>query len=276
MYFLKEQSDFKDIELNHYTESFVPYLYLDGHRSSNAGITDTEKYNSGFNFFLRFGKIMRNLGFKQMVTMVHTSRNCYVKGRLDSIISAIQENFDYSNECIENAIFKLYGDIELYKKIGRKDFYSFLTGINNKKKKNPSFRHHILINYSEEWALNNLNKLKQMPEISSVIRFTKGYVSGGWIPNKMRETTFIYSQLPSVSEYWTDEALTTLLYISLKNWSLTKQYIGKKEYKNDEKELIHKERDLNLGLFRNKLKVKSIMHNRIIAFGIFGPILYEF
>ncbi|MEJ2617910.1 MAG: hypothetical protein P8Z35_23345 [Ignavibacteriaceae bacterium] len=276
MQFLKDQSDFKDIDLNNYSESFVPYLYLDGHRSSNAGITDSEKYNSGFNFFMRFGQIMRKLGFKQMVTMVHTSRNCYVKGRLDSIIAAIQKNFDHSNEYINTSTFKFYGDIELYKKIGYKDFYRFLTGISNKKKNNSSFKHHILINYSEEWALNNLNMLKQMPDISSVIRFTKGYVSGGWIPNKMRETTFIYSQIPSVSEYWTDEALTTLLYISLKNWSLMNQYIGKKEYKNDEKDLIHKERDLNLGLFKKKLKVNNIMHNRIIAFGIFGPILYEF
>ncbi|MFZ0452823.1 MAG: hypothetical protein WCE54_13645 [Ignavibacteriaceae bacterium] len=276
MQFLKYHSDFKDIDISNYFDSFVPYLYLDGHRSSNAGFTDSDKYNSGFNFFLRFGQIMQKLGFKQMVTMVHTSRNCCVHGRLDSIINAIQNNFDHTSEYINSSAFKLYGDIESYKKNGYKDFYSFLNKINNKKKKNPSFQHHILINYSEEWALNNLNILKQMPDISSVIRFTKGYVSGGWIPNKMRETTFIYSQIPSVSEYWTDEALTALLYISLKNWSLMNQYIGKKEYKNDEKDLIHNERDLNLGLFKNKLKVKSIMHNRIIAFGIFGPILYEF
>lgn len=276
MQFLNDQLDFKDIELNNYSESFIPYLYLDGHRSSNAGISDSEKYNSGFKFFIRFGQIMQNLGFKQMVTMVHTSRNCDVKGRLDSIIAAIQENFEQSNEFLNGAAFNLYGDIELYKKIGREDFYNFLNGINNKKKKKSSFRHHILINYSEEWALSNLNKLKKMPDISSVIRFTKGYVSGGWIPNKMRETTFIYSQIPSVSQYWTDDALTTLIYISLKNWSLMHKYIGKKEYKNDEKNLIHKERDIKLGLFKNKLKVKSVMHNRIIAFGIFGPILYEF
>ena len=276
MQFLKNHSDFKDIEINSYCDSFVPYLYLDGHRSSKAGLTDSEKYSSGFNFFLRFGQIMQKLGFKQMVTMVHTSRNCYVHGRLDSIIKAILENFDHSHEYINSSVFRLYGDIELYKKTGHKDFYSFLSKINKKREKNPSFQHHIMINYSEEWALNNLNMIKQMPDISSVIRFTKGYVSGGWIPNKMRETTFIYSQIPSISEYWTDEALTTLLFISLKNWSLMKQYIGKKEYKNDEKELIHKERDLNLGIFRNKLKIKSVMHNRIIAFGIFGPILYEF
>ena len=276
MQYLKNQSEFKDIDISKYFDSFVPYLYLDGHRSSDSGISDSEKYNSGFNFFLRFGQIMQKLGFKQMVTMVHTSRNCFVNGRLASIIAAIRENFAHSNEYIKASTFKLYGDIDLYKKIGHKDFYRFLTGINNKKKKKASFQHHILINYSEEWALNNLNSLNQMPDISSVIRFTKGYVSGGWIPNKMRETTFIYSQIPSVSEYWTDEALTTLIYISLNNWSLMKQYIGKKEYENGEKDFIHKERDLNLGLFKNKLKIKSAMHNRIIAFGIFGPILYEF
>jgi hypothetical protein len=277
MYFLEDQSqlNFEDIDINSFSDSFVPYLYLDGHRSSNTGATDSEKYNSGFKFFLRFGGIMKKFGFKQMVTMVHTSRNCCVRGRVGSIISAIQENFDHSNEYINGSDFKLYGDIESYKTMGFNDFYKFINDINNIKKQSTSFKHHILINYSEEWALNNLKEFSLMPEISSVIRFTKGYVSGGWIPNKMQEATFIYSQIPSVSEYWTDEALTALLQISLKNWLLMKQYIGRKEYENGERDLIHEERDLKLGFSKNKLSINSKMPNRIIAFGIYGPILYE-
>ena len=92
----------------------------------------------------------------------------------------------------------------------------------------------------------------------------------------MKETTFIYSQIPSVSEYWTDEALTALLHIAFENWLSMKQYIGRKEYKNGERDTIHQERDLNLSFDKNKLHINSHMPNRIIAFGIYGPILYEF
>ncbi|MGE5797617.1 MAG: hypothetical protein ACM339_10515 [Ignavibacteria bacterium] len=271
----KSSLTFKDIDINSFSNSFVPYLYLDGHRSSSAGSTDLEKYSSGFRFFLRFGLIMQNLGLKEMVTMVHTSRNCCLKERLDSIISAIQENFDASNSYLKNSKFKLYGELETYKEMGYTEFFNFITQIINNNHKDYSFTHHILINYSENWALNNLDKIKLMPDISSIIRFTKGFASGGWIPLKMQETTFIYSQIPSVSEYWSDEAIEALIYISLQNWSLMKQYIGKKVYMNSEKELIHTERDINLKFSTTKLEVNSSMHNRIIAFGVNGPIIYE-
>ena len=272
---IKSFPGFEDINVERFSNSFVPYLYLDGHRSSNIGSSDLERYNSGFKFFLRFGKIMKEFGFKNMVTMVHTSRNCYVKGRLDSIQSAILKSFDSLNGEMEASIFKLYGDIESYKTLGREGFYNFLKKIENIPEKTTDFNHHILINYSENWALNNLEKINSIPPVSSVIRFTKGFVSGGWIPIKMQETTFVYSQIPSVSEFWSDDAIRALIFIALKNWSLMVNYIGKKSYEKGETELIHNERDLELKLCVNKLHTNTAMHNRIIAFGIDGPVLYE-
>jgi hypothetical protein len=218
---------------------------------------------------------MKELGFKNMVTMVHTSRNCYVKGRLDSIHTAIQRSFDSSNGEMDASVFKLYGDIESYKTMGREGFYNFLKKIDSKPKNNAALTNHILINYSENWAINNLEKINSIPPVSSVIRFTKGFVSGGWIPIKMQETTFVYSQIPSVSEFWTDEAIKALIFISLKNWSLMVNYIGKKSYEQGETESIHNERDLELKLCVNKLNINTAMNNRIIAFGINGPVLYE-
>jgi hypothetical protein len=170
----------------------------------------------------------------------------------------------------------LYGDLESYKALGHTDFFNFITGIKNNNHREYSFTHHILTNYSENWALNNLDRIKEIPEISAIIRFTKGFASGGWIPVKMQETTFIYSQIPSVSEYWTDEAIEALIYISLQNWSLMRQYIGKKVYTDSEKGLIHAQRDVNLKFCTHKLDVKNSVPNRIIAFGIDGPVIYEF
>jgi hypothetical protein len=271
---IKSIPEFEDIIIEQYTNSFVPYLYLDGHRSSSIGDSDAERYNSGFEFFQRFGRIMKQMGFKNMITMVHTSRNCKVKGRLDSIHSAIQQNFNSLNHNSESN-FKLYGDLESYKNMGLENFYNFIKKIESLPPEQNSFTNHILINYSENWALKNLEKLNSIPHVSTVIRFTKGFVSGGWIPQKMQEATFIYSQIPSVSEFWSDEAITILILIALKNWSLMVNNIGKKEYEKGEKELIHNKRDLDLNFYIKKIDINKKMHNRIIAFSVYGPVLYE-
>ena len=264
------------ITLEKYSNSFVPYLYLDGHRSGSNGFSDSEGYKNGYMFFLRFGRILKQLGFKQMVTMVHTQRNFSSKERIGTILKAITNNFDDKNEFIKNSLFKIYGDIDSYKQNGYSDFYKFLLDINNKPSMNQNFTHHILINYSEEWALKNLQKINCIPEISSVIRFTKGFVSGGWIPIKMQTTSFIYSQIPSISEFWSDESITALILISLNIWITTKGFIGTKSYCQNEKEMIHQKRDLELCSDTVKLEIQCPMHNRIIAFGINGPISYEF
>jgi len=266
---------FSDLEINKYSDSFVPYLYLDGHRSSSIGNSDIEKYKSGCRFFLRFGATIRKFGFSQMVTMVHTSRNCNDRERIESIQSAIQNSLDFSDHYIKNSKFLLYGDLEPYKTNRNKDFYNFLNEVNNKAPERPAFTHHILINYSEEWALNNLNRIKLIPEISSVIRFTKGFVSGGWIPIKMQKTVFVYSQVPSVSEFWSDDGILALFLIALKNWSSIKDFIGTKVYKKEERELIHQRRDIDLSYETIKLNLDSAFHNRIISFEVEGPVVYE-
>ncbi len=271
---IKSTPGFEDINPADYTESFVPYLYLDGHRSSNIGTTDIDRYKSGLLFFQRFSKIMAEMGFGNMVTMVHTSRNCKSSERIKSIHKAIEENFNYLNQSL-NSNFNLYGDLESYNEIGHKDFYNFINKIQIKSPEAGSFNNHILINYSENWALNNLDKINLIPQVSSVIRFTKGYISGGWIPTKMQETTFIYSQIPSISEFWSDEAITALIFVALKNWSRIVKYIGKKEYSSGEKELIHTIRDVELKFSKYKLNIKSSAQNRIIAFGVDGPVSYE-
>lgn len=269
---IKSIPEFDDLDIDKFSNSFVPYLYLDGHRSSNVGNSDIERYQSGYRFFQRFVTVMKELGFKNMVTMVHTYRNCNVKGRVDSIHSAIQKN---SLNLSKNSSFRLYGDIDAYKEMGKDDFYNFIKNIECNSNGNCSFTNHILINYSENWALNNLEKIDSIPPISTVIRFTKGFVSGGWIPMKMQETTFIYSQIPSIAEFWSDEAIALLILIALKNWSQMSGFIGKKEYKTGEKELIHNNRDVELKLCKHKMNIPGFMQNRIVAFGVDGPVLYE-
>ena len=265
------QADFLE-----HSRSFVPYIYIDGHRSSGISDDDAESYKSGVDFFLRFSGIMKKLGFKEMVTMVHTKRNKAVEGRIHAIQKAIQEGLELSNKIVADSKFKIYGDLDEYINNGSRNFYDYLNLVVDKTSRNKNFIHHILINYSEDWAISNLATIHNLPKISSVIRFTKGFVSGGWIPMKMQETTFVYSQIPSVSEFWTDEAITSLVLIAFKNWYLMSKYIGKKVYSVDERVEIHEKRDIELNSEMLRLDINSNVHNRIIVFDLYGPSFYEF
>ncbi len=262
-------------ELLEHSNSFVPYVYIDGHRSSGISNDDVESYKSGIDFFLRFSKIMQELGFKEMVTMVHTKRNKAVAGRIHAIQKAIQEGLDLSNKIVADSRFKIYGDLDEYLNNGSRKFYDYLNEVIDKTSRNKNFTYHILINYSEGWAISNLATIHNLPRISSVIRFTKGFVSGGWIPLKMQETTFVYSQIPSVSEFWSDEAMLFLILLAFKNWSLMSNYIGKKVYSIEERVEIHEMRDIELKSEAVMVDINSKVRNRIIVFGLYGPVVYE-
>jgi hypothetical protein len=262
-------------DLIDHTHSFVPYVYIDGHRSSGISNDDVDSYKSGINFFLCFSDIMKHLGFKEMVTMVHTKRNKAVEGRLHAIQTAIQEGLDLSNKVVADSKFKIYGDIDEYLNNGSRKFYDYLNRVAAETSHNKNFTHHILVNYSEEWAISNLSEIYNLPKISSVIRFTKGFVSGGWIPLKMQETTFVYSQIPSVSEFWSDEAMLFLLLAAFKNWVLLSKYIGNKVYSEIERTEIHEKRDVDLTFDLSSVNINSRIRNRIILFGLHGPIVYE-
>jgi hypothetical protein len=272
---VKSLLDIENLDISIFADSFVPYLYLDGHRTSGVSKDDIGSYKSGFKFFQMFTNILKELGFNQMVTMVHTKRNLAVKGRIESIQASIEQSMKSARNNFQNSNFYLYGNIYEYKKLGFEEFTKFITNISNRLNEEPDFIHHWLINYDENWALDNRKKLSSLPNISTVIRFTKGFVSGGWIPLKMKNATFIYSQIPSSSELWSEEGILVLLLISLKNWITVKDYIGAKSYNKNEKELIHQKRDIDLSFRRIKLNIDAPQPNRIIAFDIEGPIIYE-
>ena len=270
-----EHLDICPSDLIDHAQTFVPYIYIDGHRSSGISDDDVECYKSGIDFFLRFSGIMKELGFKEMVTMVHTKRNKAVAGRIHSIQKAIYEGLDLSNKIVADSKFKIYGDLDEYLNNGSRKFYDYLNEVIDKTSHNNNFTHHILINYSEDWAISNLATIHNLPKISSAIRFTKGFVSGGWIPYKMQETTFVYSQIPSVSEFWSDEAICALILISFKNWINIKDFIGIKNYNPIEKAITHQQRDIELTYDIINLNLTSPLKNRIISFGINGPTTYE-
>jgi hypothetical protein len=116
---IKALLDIKHLDIENYTDTFVPYLYLDGHRTSGVSNNNIGRYKSGFNFFKRFTNCLKQLGFNQLVTMVHTTRNLAVKGRIESVQAAIEQSMEASKINFLNSNINMYGNINEYTKLGK-------------------------------------------------------------------------------------------------------------------------------------------------------------
>ncbi len=256
-----------DIEKN---SDFVIYLYLDGHRSSSINKSDLEAYKSGIDFFKRFMMIYQSYGFKDIVLMVHTKRNNKTKKRVSSIQDSIINEFNYFAKKSNNFNYFFYGD--RYDTLPKNILYYILKIGELVSSITSGFKIHVLINYSEEWAINNFFKIQKIPSISAIIRFTKGYISGGSIPTKMNKSVFIYSQNASNSNFWSDESIHRLILVSFKNWLTMSKKIGNKKYTTKEKEEICNSRENSI--MREIKLTKSNTPKRILIFDEIGPISF--
>ena len=125
-------------------------------------------------------------------------------------------------------------------------------------------------------TLDNKEKLQEIPEISTIIRFTKGHLGGVWVPNKANQSNFIYTQNASVSDNWSDEQLIAFCLIALKSHLDVKGVIGGRQYTADERDQIYQEREMNL--FKRDVEVPKLgfLSKRSISFSSVGPLTYEY
>ena len=251
-------------------DNFVPYVYLDGHRSACLD-SDKDGYVEGIKFFFRFAEIAKKKGVKHIVVMIHTERN--QQKRINSVSKAIlRQAVGIGFEGL-NFAFNFYGNLDRYNKSIIK--YAVKLGALSKHIGSTTTTIHMMLNYSENWACDNLDKLTDLPEISSVIRFTKGHYSGGWIPLKMQKTTLVYVQNPSVSFLWKNEDISKLIDISFDNWKTISRVVGQSEYSENQKKEIKKQRDDNLFIEYDISSLKQNKTKRIIVFGELGPKICE-
>ena len=116
--------------------------------------------------------------------------------------------------------------------------------------KDGRFDAHFLLDYEEEWFLTEAGRatLEALPEIDVVVRHTKLQVSGGWIPIRMRRSSYVYSQNGTLHSNWSFPeyaALVAVGYLSKllhRGEALSKTYVSIDEIKER-----FKERELNLG-----------------------------
>lgn len=80
----------------------------------------------------------------------------------------------------------------------------------------PRFNAHFLMDYEEEWFLTPSGRelLDLLPTIDVVVRHTKLGIAGGWIPTRMRRSSYVYSQNGSVHSNWNFEEYAAMIAVT--------------------------------------------------------------
>lgn len=261
----------KDLEL--FSELTI-YSILDGHRSGVPSDYPLKYgYMEGAVFAIRWAKILQVLGANKQVFMVHTERNRKTSERMGAILGGIKEIAGYFIGTALEAGIRLH-----YSGRGVHDSYELAPIIQTAEgvTEHGTFNLHFMLNYSEEWALNNQEEISKLPDITTVIRFTKGHLGGVWIPTKANYASFIYCQNASVSNNWTDAQIIFLSLLALKSYIINNGTIGSRTYNKNERSGIYEQREISLVQGWIPVHIGTGLPKRSILFFSEGPITYEF
>ena len=77
---------------------------------------------------------------------------------------------------------------------------------------------------------NGQNIIKNLPDIDVHIRHTKFQFAGGWLPDKMSHSVFLYSQNGTTYSNWESDEIITLAALAILTNLLHKGELFKKTY----------------------------------------------
>ncbi len=261
-------------QLYQLTPKIVPYLILDGHRTG-VEKTGVHGYKEGALFSLRLARQLKLLGYRKVAFLIHTKRNRKTPERMKAIFQAIKEIFDDFIELANQYDIRL-----IYHGEGIYTTYELRTEILKAEwetQHNAGIEVHYITNYSEEWAIKNPERLFHIPEINVAARFTKGHLSGAYIPSRMQKSAFIYVQNASVSSRWTNVQMQTLGLIIARAYLDNQGYIGSKIYKESERDVIRRKREEEL--FQENIVAfedPTARPKKAIIFNPLGPVSFIF
>jgi hypothetical protein len=262
LYISKDFNELKDL---------VIYDILDGNRStvitnSDVGIEFENAY-----FVLNFIHTLKNLGVKNCYIMVHTSYNRKRgKDEFENILKKIQQSASIIKKyAIQNKIrcFCIYPNKDYEHK-------TILDEINNITS-NGNFNVYFLFDYNEMWITNEYvqEMFSKLPDIDVHVRHTKFQVSGGWIPEKMSHSVFLYSQNGTLHSNWNSDDLVALVALSLLTKLLHKdEILNKVYYSKQEIDIRNKIREIEL--FNKIIKLRANPKKLFIVGSPYG--VYQF
>lgn len=226
-------------------KELIIYDILDGSRTSLTSKPSIEPEDDVPLFSIALIHTLRVLGAKSCVIMIHTSYNRErgekeferVLGIIGSGAELVKQ---YSIECGIRCnclcVNKNYKLIDLLKDIEQQT-------------KEGTFNAYFLFDYNEKWYVteDGVNILNSLPDINVHVRHTKFQPSGGWIPEKMSKSAFLYSQNGSVYSNWKSDELVALVTIALLAKKFNEGEMLSKVYSsNDEIRSRYIKRELDL------------------------------
>ncbi|OGS50154.1 MAG: hypothetical protein A3K65_01600 [Euryarchaeota archaeon RBG_16_68_12] len=111
------------------------------------------------------------------------------------------------------------------------------------------FRTHFLVDYAEEMFLTPEGReaLEALPIIDVCVRHTKLQVSGGWIPTRMLQSSYVYCQNGTLFSNWEPEEYAALAAVALLSKKLMSGEVLSKSYLDiDDVKRRYQLRELNL------------------------------
>lgn len=269
--------------------NLVIYEMIDGMRTS-ADLGDTEAYIQGGFFSARLIYLLKLLGAKACYINVTEERH---KFRLNykTILNALRELYPFYEKYAEsyNIKYKFLG------KIGESTddttlFMTELKLLENKTANKTGFIACFLINYSLEWAMQNLNLFETLPDVNVIIRHTKLQAPTGMLlpPSKSDNTSLVYVQQGAPSKTWSDYQILCLIALALRSMLSNQGTQYTKTYRAKERDIIKRKREIEAILVHKRLlgeentqRVHLLGENsyrtkRAILGTSFGPEIYEF
>ncbi len=194
--------------------SLVVYDIPDGTRTTLTVRPDVDVGVDAALYCVALVHTLKQLGARDCVIMTHTmynrKRGREGTGRILRILSAgIKPLASYARS--EGVGINL---------VGMGEDYELRTALLNSLSEVPpgGFNAHFLVDYSENGSANPAlaAEVQLLPDIDVCIRHTKLNLSGGgWIPEKLLRSTFMYCQNGTLFTNWTFDELAALTTLSL-------------------------------------------------------------
>jgi len=233
-------------------KNLVIYEALDGSRS-----TLNQKFGRGIEgalFTINFMHILKVLDAKKCLIMIHTFYN---RKRGVKEFEKILEDIKIGAPLIERYAIENNSCCYCICNNENHELINLLKKVTISTRKGD-FRSYFLFDYSEDWAMTEKgqNMIKILPEIDVHIRHTKFQFSGGWIPDKMSHSAFVYSQNGTTYNNWDSDEIVALIAIALLAKLLHRGELLNKTYATNG-EIVRRNETRELELFNKVIKLRK-------------------
>jgi hypothetical protein len=259
----------------HGIEDVAPYVLTDGTRTSTA-LTGAEAYLDGARYVLRLASLHQSLGGHVMYALT-TGRKHRVRDNYDEIFVAIRRALPLVRSVAmeEGLRISFYGDYTTSPSAEAARFADEARRVEADTAAHPGLRLVILVDYAADFAARDA-AWRDLPQANVILKHTKGQINDGlWLPEKLRENSFVYAQNGSMSSNWSDHDLAYLLATLCRSHQnhAGLQY-GKSYVRTGERDAIRRAREEELSFVHRALR--DPWSKRVVLFSGVGPEVYEF